>query len=34
MEMKGIDVMEYRTQDIQTVIKECLNMTTKENAPW
>lgn len=32
-EMK-IDMMEYRTQDIQTVIKECLNMSTKENAPW
>ncbi len=34
IEAKYIDVMEYRTQDIQTAIKECLNMTTKENAPW
>ncbi len=34
LEMTGIDVIEYRTHDIVTVIKECLNMTTKENAPW
>ncbi len=34
IEMKYIDVMEYRTQDIQTLIKQCLNMTTKENAVW
>jgi hypothetical protein len=34
IEMKYIDVMEYRTQDVQSVIKECLNMTTKENAAW
>ena len=34
MEMRGIDVTEYRTLDIQTAIKEYLNMTTKENAAW
>jgi hypothetical protein len=34
IENKAIDVMEYRTLDIQTMIKEGLNMTTKENAAW
>jgi hypothetical protein len=34
IEMAYIDVMEYRTQDIQTHIKELLDMTLKENAPW
>lgn len=34
IESKYIDVMEYRAQDIQILIKHCLNMTTKENAPW
>lgn len=34
MQAQYLDVMEYRCQDIQTVIKECLNMTTKENASW
>lgn len=34
IESNYIDVMEYRAQDIQTFLKECLNMTTKENAPW
>jgi len=31
---KYINAMEYRCQDIQILIKHCLNMTTKENAPW
>jgi len=34
IESNFIDVMEYRTQDVQTLIKECLAMTTKENAAW
>lgn len=34
IEMAYIDVMEYRAQDIQTHIKELLDMTLKENAPW
>ncbi len=34
IESKYIDMMEYRTQDIQILIKRCLNMITKENAAW
>ncbi len=34
IESQYLDVMEYRAQDIQTFIKQCLNMTTKENAAW
>lgn len=34
IEMKYIDTMEYRSQDIQSLIKRTLNMTTQENAPW
>ncbi len=33
-EMEVVDVYQYRAQDIATVIKECLNMTTKHQAPW
>lgn len=34
VEMKYIDIMEYRLQDVQTVVKKSLNMTLKQNAPW
>lgn len=34
IESTVLDTMEYRGQDIQTMIKKALNMSTKENAPW
>lgn len=34
IESNQVDVMDYRLQDVLTLIKECLNMATKENAPW
>ncbi len=29
-----LDIFQYRAQDILTFIKECLNMTTRRQAPW
>lgn len=29
-----IDTMEYRIQELQTMIKKTLNMSAQENAPW
>jgi len=34
VENEYIDVFQYRVQDILTFIKQCLNMTTKRQAPW
>ncbi len=34
IEATVIDTMEYRLQEIQTMIKKALNMSTQENAEW